>query len=219
MKKYRELWFPEGDEHTPHAVHNEWDKKGQAICDMVPIKNTVVQAGGNAGLFPINLSSYFTKVVTFEPITETYNALVANLKERPSIKNIELHKVGLGENFGKAEKVVIDPKNHGAHQIKSSEDGEIAVIPLDSLELRDVNLMWLDVEGSEVKALNGSKETIERCKPIIVLENKGLIPGFGGNLEEWMRDTFGYKKVNRLMNDDVFISEHSPRKPVMLQNL
>ena len=62
MKKYRELWFPEGDESTPPAVYNEWDKKGQAICDMVPIKNTVVQAGGNAGLFPINLSSYFTKV-------------------------------------------------------------------------------------------------------------------------------------------------------------
>lgn len=214
MKMYKDLWFPDGDIDTPPAVYNEWNIKGEVVCNMVPIRNTVVQAGGNAGLFPIHLSNFFKRVVTFEPIKETFDCFIVNLANRSSIKNIELHPVGLGSSISKAEKVVIKEDNHGAHQIKVSDKGTIPVVTLDSLELRDVNLIWFDIEGSEVEALKGATETIELCKPVIVLENKGLIPGFGGNLqgaplvEEWMRDTFRYKKVTRLMRDDVFISEN-----------
>jgi FkbM family methyltransferase len=211
MKKYRDFWFPDGDVETPPAVYNEWAQKGQAICDMADSKKTVVQAGGNSGLFPIYLSEHFENVITFEPITETYDTFVQNLEDRPHIENVTLHKLGLGAQEGNAEKVTISPRNWGANQIKESKDGDIQVIALDSLELQDVNLLWLDIEGSEVDALKGAVETIRRCKPVIVLENKGLIPGFGGDLlgaplvVEWMNDTLNYVKIKRMMRDDIFV--------------
>jgi FkbM family methyltransferase len=210
MKKYKDLYFPDGDEATPPAVYNEWENKGEKICNMVKNKDTVVQAGGNAGLFPIKLSEYFQRVITFEPIPETYQAFQQNLADRPHIKSIELHRMGLGSAKGAADKVVIDSKNHGANQIHMSNTGSIPVVPLDSLELRNVNLIWFDIEGSEVEALKGAVNTINSCKPIIVLENKGLIPGFGGSLEgapkvvDWMKETFNYVKIDRLMRDDIF---------------
>jgi FkbM family methyltransferase len=50
------------------------------------------------------------------------------------------------------------------------------VIPRD----RQVSILQLDVEGFEESALAGAIRTIERCKPIIILEN---LPD-----EDWMRD-------------------------------
>ena len=209
--KYKDFWFPDGDTETPPAVYNEWSQKGQAICDLVPIKKTVVQAGGNVGLFPIHLAEHFENVITFEPITETHDAFILNLVERPHIKNIKLHRLGLGAQEGTAEKVTRYPKNWGANQIKASDTGDIKVIALDSLELEDVNLLWLDVEGSEIDALIGARKTIEKCKPVIVLETNGLIPGFGGDLSgspkvvEWMNKELNYVKINRMMRDDIFV--------------
>ena len=41
------------------------------------------------------------------------------------------------------------------------------VIPIQS----NISIMQLDVEGYEKNALEGTLETIKRCKPIIILEN------------------------------------------------
>ena len=41
---------------------------------------------------------------------------------------------------------------------------------LDSFNLLRLDFYKIDVEGYELKVLNGSRETIERCKPVILLE-------------------------------------------------
>lgn len=41
---------------------------------------------------------------------------------------------------------------------------------LDSLNLPRVDLIKLDIEGMEAEALDGAKDTIERCKPILFVE-------------------------------------------------
>lgn len=211
MKKYNELWFPDGDTETPPAVYNEWSQKGKIICDYVKNKNVVVQAGGNAGLFPINLSSIFNVVHTFEPAPETYECFTENLKERPEINNINLYKAGLGSKTAKAIVNYLYRQNAGANTVEYDQNGDVSIITVDSLNLDDMNLLWLDIEGFEIEALKGSAETIMKYKPVIVLENKGLIAGFGGNIDgsqkvlDWMKVTFNYEKVERLMRDDIFL--------------
>ncbi|MEO8531020.1 MAG: FkbM family methyltransferase [Deltaproteobacteria bacterium] len=56
-------------------------------------------------------------------------------------------------------------------------------------------LHCLDIEGAEMPALLGAKELIERCLPVIQIEDKGLSRKFGyekGDAEAWLAMEFGY---------------------------
>ena len=41
---------------------------------------------------------------------------------------------------------------------------------LDYFELDNISLIKIDAEGSEAKVLEGAEETINKCKPIILIE-------------------------------------------------
>jgi FkbM family methyltransferase len=199
---------PEGDLVTLPAVLNEWLTKGDKVLSYVKNKNTVVQAGGNLGVFPYYLSKHFGTVLTFEPVPETYICLQRNTKD---ILNIIAVNNALGAKNSKADIDLVIPGNCGATNLKYTETGDIHVIALDGLALSALDLVWLDVEGFEVEALKGMSKHINNYKPVIVLENKGLIPGFGGDLDgstklrDWMLETFNYTLAERLMRDDIYI--------------
>ena len=44
------------------------------------------------------------------------------------------------------------------------------MITIDSLNLKRLDFMKIDVEGMEVEALKGAKETLARCLPQLVIE-------------------------------------------------
>jgi hypothetical protein len=41
---------------------------------------------------------------------------------------------------------------------------------IDGLGLQRLDLLKLDLEGMEAEALDGARETIERCKPVLFIE-------------------------------------------------
>lgn len=47
---------------------------------------------------------------------------------------------------------------------------QVRQIMIDGLGLERLDLMKLDLEGMEAEALDGARETIERCKPILFIE-------------------------------------------------
>jgi len=199
---------PEGDKVTVRDIENEWKNKGKQVVSLCKNKHTVVQAGGNLGIFPYYLSSYFEKVYTFEPVKKNFNCLIKNTKDIPNILKFEY---GLGDKFASAKIEKEIPGNCGAIGLQYSEENELSIIPLDSYSLDNLDLLWLDVEGFEVKALKGAKNSILKYKPVIVLENNGLIHEFPGDLKgskelrTWMKNTFNYKLHNRIMRDDIYV--------------
>lgn len=186
----------------------EWANKYKYILSLCQNKRTVVQAGGNIGVFPYHLSFYFDKVITYEPIYKNYEALVLNTTIRD---NITIFNAGLGSRISAAKIKAEQPNNSGAIQLEYTEEiGSIHTTSLDLQDIKDLDLLWLDVEGFEVEALKGALDTINKNKPIIVVENNGLIPEFPSSLEgsiafrEWV-ESLGYKYINRIMRDDIFI--------------
>lgn len=138
------------------------------ILEHVDGRRLVFQAGGNVGVFPFRLADRFRHVVTCEAADDNFELLQRNAGH---LKNIQAHKAAIGPNIGTIG-LHRHRKNCGAHQTRGP--GNIPMISIDSLELKDCNLIWLDIEGMELEALRGGSRTIERFNPVIAIEEVGL---------------------------------------------
>jgi len=194
-------WVPDVDEVALSIILREVND----LKDMLPLckqKRRVVQAGGNVGIWPKELSKHFDSVVTFEPDALNHEALVANVGD---IDNIEIHNFALGEKYGSGAMDHIDPKNIGAHQIK--EGDEFKIVSIDRFGYDDVDFLQLDVEGFEHFAILGAMETIKRSWPVICLELKGIGKRYGHPDEDTINllESIGYTIRARIHRDIVFV--------------
>ena len=168
------------------------------------IKNRgVFQAGGHCGLYPYLFTEYFDMVFTCEPNDISFYCLANNCQG----KNIVKLNVALGKKVGRVESVCSSPNNTGMNKTVGADGTHyVPMITIDSLELNDIDLIQLDVEGFEYDALLGARKTIKRNKPVMIIENATK------QIEDFL-STFGYvkwKQINRL--DSVFVLESDMEK-------
>jgi FkbM family methyltransferase len=138
-------------------------------------RRVAVDAGAHVGFWSYYLALAFARVHAFEP-----SELFAQCFERNvRAKNVALHRVALGE----AEKTValeVDARNTGATHVRSGAAGEIPMRTLDSYRLQEVDFLKVDVEGYERQALEGARETLARCRPVVIVEQKDFAARYGG---------------------------------------
>jgi FkbM family methyltransferase len=167
-------------------------------------KRSVIQAGGNIGVWPTEMAKVFQKVYTVEPDARNFEALKMNISHIP---NIDYKNCAFGKEPGTGSIDDIIPGNIGAYQVKVGADFDI--ITIDSLNITDCDLLQLDVEGFEQFAIEGALETIKASWPVIALELKELGKRYGCPdyvSHEWLGN-LGYKRVERVGCDDIFVKE------------
>lgn len=165
-------------------------------------RRVVVQAGGNCGVWPRRMAEMFGTVYTFEPDAQNFTALAVNTAD---LRNVFRFQAALGDgpDFVDLERNTI---NCGAHYI--SGPGPIPVMRIDDLALPACDLIYLDIEGYELKALNGAAQTIAAHRPVIAVEDKGLSDKFGsaqGEIEAQMAQRFGYRVAERVRKDVIMV--------------
>ena len=114
------------------------------------------------------------KVVAFEPQPWAYNGIKKTLSKN-GIKNTRVINAGVSD---KKDKLRFCSDSSGSSSLcqerrpsdKWKEVYDVPVMTLDSLKLKNVSVMKVDVEGHELNALLGSKKTIMDSKPVILLE-------------------------------------------------
>ena len=132
------------------------------IADVLPLidkKRIVVQAGGHAGQWPVELSRHFDVVYTWEPANDDFTHLVHNLRAL-KISNVFAAKGMLGSESGTG--FITDGKS-GGNRRRHDLIGPCPVYRVDDLNLSVCDLIYLDTEGSEMDILKGSIDTIKRC--------------------------------------------------------
>ena len=139
------------------------------------IGDWVVDGGANIGCHSLHFSALVGEtggVLAFEPQRLVFQVLCANLalNER---NNVFAFAEALGNSQDMAFIPVLDygrVNNFGGVSL-SSQGEPVRQLRLDDLGLPRCRLIKLDVEGSEVEAVWGMRETIGRCRPILYVEN------------------------------------------------
>ena len=100
----------------------------------------------------------------FEPAKETFAELLETtdrLNEQYPI-DIEIYSFGVGE---KAEEVHFTANNHMGNCVSDEGEETVKIVAVDSIVDGPVSLIKYDVEGYELEALKGSRETILKNRP------------------------------------------------------
>jgi FkbM family methyltransferase len=154
------------------------DSSTDIVNKLVKPNDYVIDIGANIGYFTVLFSKIVGengKVYAFEPTNEYYNVLNSNLKAN-NISNCVPFQIGLSD---KEEHLNIFLGQHSAtiHEpIKNSTTKEetINLTSLDKFVLENkiekIDFIKIDVDGHEPKILEGATKTLERFKPIILLE-------------------------------------------------
>ena len=114
------------------------------------------------------------KVVTFEPQPWAFDCIKKTLKKN-DIKNVRVINAGVSDKKGSIRFCSDASGSSSVCQERRPSDKwkevyDIPIITLDSLKLKNVSVMKIDVEGHELNALKGSKKTIQSSRPIMLLE-------------------------------------------------
>lgn len=135
------------------------------IATLVVRRGAVVQAGGCAGLWPLALSHYFSRVYTFEPDPVNFQCLKANVAAAPQVVAMPC---ALGETF---RSVGLTRPKAGAGLWRVEGEGAIPMVPLDAVcGTTPIDALVLDVEGSEVQAWQGAAGIIATHRPLLWFE-------------------------------------------------
>lgn len=174
------------------------------IMPYVDEKKIMVQAGGNCGLILSKFVDRFETVYTFEPEPVNFYCLNLNITN----KNVIKFQSCLGSD---SETVSINHIYPGGTDIGGSHVtgvGKTPTITIDSLNLPYCNLIQLDVEGYELKALMGAKQTINKFKPVLCVE---VYDGWLNRYQHTGQDLInfiielGYEEVETYKMDKIFV--------------
>lgn len=196
----RGLLWPEADRDCAAVVFDTAPDLEIAL-GLCKGRRVVVQAGGNCGVWPRYLATRFETVYTFEPDPANFTALAFNTAEFP---NVIRTQAGLG-HWPEQVELVREAANCGAHYVAEDRLGSLPIVRLDDFRLCDCDLVVLDVEGYEPRAIKGALLTIGRFKPVVVVEDKGLSVKYGspiGTVEK-MLAPYGYTVAARVHRDVV----------------
>jgi FkbM family methyltransferase len=167
------------DINTNSGPVGDWFASHKDVIQKIPSdrRNTVIQAGGAFGMYPILLSRYFKTVFTFEPDPVNYRILCKNLQHH-EVDNVFESNLALTSEESKNYLALVDgdPSNRGTTRVQthlSFINNSLAATTIDYMfEQSDkkIDLIWLDIEGHEYSALQGAVKTIRKHNPIIGVE-------------------------------------------------
>ena len=160
------------------------------IFNNIPRKRTMIDIGANIGIFARPSAELFERVICFEPVFKNFEVLQKNLE---NYNNVELHNLGLGD---KDQIVTFELQTLKCGHTKQVEEfipnpefekhtGELTT--LDRFDFQSVDWIKIDVEGFENAVLEGSRDTIQRNRPWLLLEDNGQQEQH----RQWLNDLCG----------------------------
>jgi len=182
MFQFQGIWLPDGEKHFPEWMAKNGElvngkgtyqiKKLREAIKWCKQFRTAVDVGCHCGLWSQHLVGRFLALHAFEPIPQFRECFVKNVPA-----GYTLHECAIGNKSGNIF-LSVNPLDTGdthvtdQNTLQTHKQIGAPIELLDSFCLQDVDFIKIDCEGYELQVLQGAAETIARCKPCIIVEQK-----------------------------------------------
>jgi FkbM family methyltransferase len=139
--------------------------KYRAAREWVTRFGVAIDVGAHVGLWTRVMAKDFDHVLAFEPIPEHIECFRLNVTS----PNVTLYDVAIGD---RNQRVRFTRERENSGHTRVAGAGDIPMSRLDDLDVPNVDFMKIDTEGYEIFVLRGAIETIRRCRPTIIVEQK-----------------------------------------------
>lgn len=170
--------FPDFETHLPRMLKKSVDKglpaeyqvavrrRSIELCDN---RTLALDIGANVGLWSRDFVQSFKHVIAFEPVAVFRECLEHNVQGN----NFEVQPIALGDQDTQGTMIITEDNSGHSHLDPATMGtGNVRVVRLDTLNFHDVSYIKIDCEGYEYRILQGAEQTIRRCRPVIVIEQK-----------------------------------------------
>jgi len=159
-------------------LYGEWSEgEVQLFRKVVKPGDVVIEAGANVGALTIPLARIVGdtgRVHAFEPQRDNFACLVSNVR---SLRNITLWPKPLASSPYRISYSPVDLEkvcNLGSTEVfahRGEGNSDITTTIDEMFSSAPVSFIKADVEGMELEILQGAVATIERCRPILYVED------------------------------------------------
>jgi len=170
--------FPDFETHLPRMLKKSVDKGLPAEYQVAVRRRSIelcknrelaLDIGANVGLWSRDFVGSFARVIAFEPVAVFRECLKHNVKGT----NFEVQPIALGDQDTQGTMIITEDNSGHSHLDPATMGtGDVRVVRLDTLNFHDVSYIKIDCEGYEYRILQGAEQTILRCRPVIVIEQK-----------------------------------------------
>jgi len=173
-----------------------------------------IDCGANIGVHTIEWAKAMTgwgSVLSIEAQERIYYALAGNIAINNCFNAVAVHGAVSSESgimqipnpnylvpssFGSLELRKRSNTEFIGQQIDYENTVKVRKLMLDEFGLPRVDLIKIDIEGMEMEALEGAAKTIERCRPVMLIER---IKADAGQLRQWL-ESRGYALIEAGIN-------------------
>lgn len=175
-----------------------------------------IDCGANIGVHTVEWAVAMTgwgSVIAVEAQERIYYALAGNIAVNNAFNAIAMHAAVSSESgvMKIPEPDYLKASSFGSLELRKSDNNEfigqpidysdgklvpVQKLALDDLKLTRLDLIKIDVEGMEMEALEGARQSIERCRPILLIEQ---IKSGREQLRAWLAER-GYEVIDAGIN-------------------
>ena len=215
MFQHQDIWLPDGEKHFPQWMDRNGELvNGRGTYQIKKIREALkhcfcfrvaVDVGAHVGLWSMHMSKMFNLVHAFEPMAQFRACFGHNVQD----KNVLLYPVALGATPGRAT-MAYEPSDSGGTHVKAAGNGgDVEMRTLDEFAFSDVDFIKVDCEGYEHHVLDGARELLMRCRPVIIVEQKPhkLEHNFGvkGTPAVALLSSMGYAVAKEIGGDYIMV--------------
>lgn len=166
-----------------HIVRGNYEvSETQFFCSIIEPGMTVADVGANIGYYTLlaaNRVGPTGRVVSFEPLEHNAALLSRMVAENGLGDRVRVQQQAVSDRPGTAElTIAAGARNSGGAYLAPTSDvrpgfvtQKAETVTLDSFEeLRDVDVLKIDVEGAEPFAFLGAQTIFENARPIVLCE-------------------------------------------------
>lgn len=146
----------------------------KALRSIFPKGGTFVDIGANVGNHTLFAAMFLGagRVIPFEPNPQAFELLVQNVLVNRLSERVDISKLGVGLSDAHSAGFAMQKRERNLGAAKMLEgQGSLEVFRADDLLAEETpDFIKIDVEGMEMRVLDGLSGLLARCRPVMMVE-------------------------------------------------